>query len=428
MTTRRDYLGRVLLAIAVFAVLIGCQLAELTPPTSTGTPTAPAYTSTPVPPTTQTPTGSSEPPASPAPTLTSTDTPLPPTPSPTPDEAISERHITRGPYLQSVTTDSAIIVWETDQPTISSVVYGRTTACGSRTHDPALTTKHAITITDLAPYTTYYYNVTGRCLPPDISRTFKTAAGPDQTRFSFVVLGDTQSQPDVHRSIVERIISREPDFMLHVGDLVAAGNNASQWSTFFAIERDLLDHVPFFPTVGNHEDGADAYFQHFFLPGNEHWYTFDYGNARFVSLQVDGIGQFKPDTEQYAWLEQTLAANTQLWLIVFFHIPPFSCTKIDYPSRKGQELLVPLFEEYGVDIVFNGHDHNYQRSSVHDITYIITGGGGGPLYDVVRIEDYLIKYEVVHHFVHITADGNTLTGVALTSDGHEIDRFTLTNQ
>jgi len=427
---RQNLISGLILSIAIIIFLFGCWPTDtVVIPTSTVHHTAlpPTHTNTPLQTVTSQPTDSGTDTHAPTTTVAPQDTPTLPTPISTPAEAISEDHIRRGPYIQSITTNSAVIVWETDQPTPSSVIYGATPACSSRVDDPAQTTEHAIKITGLTPYTTYYYNVTGSCQAPDRSRTFKTAAGPDQTQFTFVVFGDTQSQPDIHRTVVEQINEMEPDFLIHTGDLVQAGNNTAQWETFFAIERDLLDHVPFFPTMGNHEDGADIYPQRFILPGNEQWYTFDYGNVRFVSLRVDGIAQFKPDTEQYAWIEDTLAANTQPWLVVYFHIPPFSGTEIDYPSRKGQELLVPLFEKYGVDVVFNGHDHNYQRSMVHGITYIISGGGGGPLYDVVLFEDHLITYEVTHNFIHGTVDGNTLSLVALALDGREIDRVTLTN-
>ena len=220
--------------------------------------------------------------------------------------------LARGPYLQSVTTSSIIVAWETDLPSPGKVVYGETEAYGSSVADPALDTRHAVTLTGLAPYTVYHYRVESG----GEDATFRTAAGPAQTAFTFVVFGDTRTQHQIHRAVVERIAAQSPDFVLHTGDLVEFGNVAHEWETFFEIERELVARAPLFPTLGNHEHSVSRYLDLFYLPGNERWYSFDYGNARFVCLQVSGIGGFGPGTEQYAWLEETLAANTQLWLFV----------------------------------------------------------------------------------------------------------------
>jgi len=67
-----------------------------------------------------------------------------------------------------------------------------------------------------------------------------------------------------------------------------------------------------------------------------------------------------------------------------------------------REALTPLFERYGVDIVFNGHHHNYQRSLVHGVTYIVTGGGGAPIYRIRRADEELLAYANTYHVVQIT--------------------------
>ena len=87
---------------------------------------------------------------------------------------------------------------------------------------------------------------------------------------TFVVFGDTRTQHERHRAVVERVAANEPDFVLHTGDLVADGTKRAQWDLFFAIERDLLAHAPLFPVLGNHEQQAALYFDfsavHFHLP------------------------------------------------------------------------------------------------------------------------------------------------------------------
>lgn len=345
-----------------------------------------------------------------------------PTPVPTPDCTL-----TRGPYLQSVTQHSIIVVWETDRPSAGEVAFGETAAYTNRHVDPVVGTRHAVTLTGLVSATTYHYRLESNGAPLSGDYAFQTAAAPDTPAFTFVVFGDTRTQHDVHRAVVARIEALGPAFALHTGDLVERGDLADQWETFFDIEEGMMAHIPLFPALGNHERDAVHYFDRFYLPGNERWYVFDYGNARFVSLQIDGIAPFDPQSEQYAWLEQVLAANTQPWLFVYFHIPPYSALREDEMEIAVRQTLTPLFEQYGVDAVFNGHHHNYQRSVVDGLPYIIAGGGGAPIYPITETEPNLVAYRNDYHALLITITGDTLSAVGVTADGEEFDPFTLTS-
>jgi predicted phosphodiesterase len=293
--------------------------------------------------------------------------------------------------------------------------------------DPVMGTRHAITLTGLEPYTTYHYRVESGGMPLSEGLTFRTAAGPAQTGFSFVVFGDTRTQHRVHQAVVDRILTVEPDFVLHTGDLVQAGSAPHQWETFFEIERELMARAPLFPALGNHEGAAPIYFDLFYLPGNERWYTFEYGNARFVCLQVDGFTDFGPGSEQYAWLEATLAANTQPWLFTYFHVPPYSsaahgAADEDYESSV-RSVLTPLFERHEVDVVFNGHKHNYERNEVGGITYIVTAGGGAPLYTMTDQELTQSVFKRAYHFVLVEIDGYRLEATVISNEGELLDKF-----
>ena len=355
----------------------------------------------------------------PLPTFTSAATLAPP-PTwtvPSPDTVIS-----RGPYLQSVTTSTIIVVWQTDQPSQGEVVYGETQDYDSIATDSTMDTRHVVTLTGLEPYTAYHYRIESSGAPLSTDFAFRTAAGPDQTRFTFAVLGDTQTQHQIHQEVVNRIVLLEPDFVLHTGDLVAMGSIVSLWEIFFEVERELMARVPIFPTLGNHEIDYPHYFDLFHLPGNERWYSFDYGNARFVCLQVDGIADYGPQSEQFAWLEETLAANTQPWLFVTFHIPPYS-SSIDAREGAIRRTLTPLFEQYGVDVVFNGHHHNYERNEVNDVTYVVTGGGGGTLSVMEEREPTRAAFAVAHHCVLLEIDGQHLQATVISHKGKVLDTF-----
>ena len=364
------------------------------------------------------------PPPTATPTSLPTSTPIAsPTPLPTSTPTLSLNTVlTRGPYLQSVTTNTIIVVWETDQPSQGEVAYGETEEYGSSAADSTMGTRHAVTLTGLEPYTAYRYRVESSGVSLSEDMTFRTAAGPDRTKFTFVAFGDTRTQHQVHQAVVDRIVTLEPDFVLHTGDLVALGSIIPYWETFFEVERELMARAPLFPALGNHEHNHPRYFDYFYLPGNERWYTFDYGNARFICLQVDGIADFGPQSEQYAWLEETLAANTQPWLFVYFHIPPYSSSP-DALEGDVRRTLTPLFEQYGVDVVFTGHHHNYERNEVNGVTYIVTGGGGAPLGVMEEREPTRVAFAVAYHCVLLEIDGQHLRATVISHKGKVLDTF-----
>jgi predicted phosphodiesterase len=330
--------------------------------------------------------------------------------------------LVRGPYLQSVTTNSIVVVWDTDLPSVGEVAYGEMEEYGSIVADPAVATHHAVTLTGLLPYTGYHYRVVsgGAALSEDA--VFRSAAGPEQTTFRFVVYGDTRTGHRAHQAIVDRIVGVEPDFVVHTGDLVESGWEVSQWDRFFEIEREMIARAPLFVTFGNHEGSSFYYFDQFHLPGNEKWYTFDYGNARFVCLKVDGESSYGPGSTQHNWLEETLAANTQPWLFAVFHIPPYSSVQ-DSEEDSVRQALVPLFEQYGVDVVFNGHKHNYERNEVNGISYVVTGGGGAPLYAMEEQEPAQAAFTMDFHFVLVEIDGDRLSASIISDEGELFDEF-----
>jgi predicted phosphodiesterase len=332
--------------------------------------------------------------------------------------------LTRGPYLQSVTTDNVIVVWNTDQLATSHVNYGPTTAYSFSVNSTLPLTHHALTLTGLAPDTVYHYQIASNGQPLSGDNAFRTADSPTQSDFSFVAFGDTRTGHSAHQSVVDRIVALGPDFVLHTGDFVNDGTRASEWTTFFAIEQNLLRQAPLFGVLGNHEKNSTHYFDAFHLPGNEQWYSFDYGNAHFVALRLDGYADYTPGSTQYAWLENDLANTNTLWKIVFLH-PPLHSSGRHGGNRDVRSALGPLFADYGVDLVFSGHDHDYERSIVGNVVYIVTGGGGAPLYEQENSNPYSVYFASIHHCVSISINDRTLTSVGVEPNGTQFDPFTL---
>jgi hypothetical protein len=393
--------------------------------TTTPSPSATATrTSTPSPSLTPTPSPTMTVAASPTATATSTLTPSPtPTATDIPDPIWSYADF--GPYLQSVTTDSVIIAWQTSKRRTGSVEFGETPDYGHVLEEKQARKRHHLMLTGLSPYTVYHYRVfnDGQAVHSDM--TFRTAAAAEHDSFNFVVYGDTQHHPQIQSAVAVRAVSHDPDFFLHMGDLVNDGESAEDWHAFFDLAAPLLARSPVYPTLGNHERRCEFYFDLFYLPGDERWYTFTYGEARFISLRVDEETGFEKGTAQHDWLKGTLQGNTQPWVVVFFHRSPYTSEYEGQEEIAIREALTPLFETHGVDLVLSGHNHNYQRSEAGGITYVVSGGGGGELSSSIEPDEYLVAHEVAHHYLFVQIEGQTLEAQALDLDGKTIDRFTI---
>ena len=344
---------------------------------------------------------------------------------------IASAEIIKGPYLQNVKTGGITVMWESDQPTQGIVLYGKTADYGETVVEPLEETEarriHEIHIRGLEIETTYHYKVlSGRDASPD--RTFQTAVRPDSP-FRVVYYGDNKNGPHMHRRNALQISAEKPNIVLQCGDLVNRGNIYSQWERlFFTPAKPLIDHVPIYPSLGNHEDNAEHYFRFFSLPRTESWYSFEYGNAHFVVLDSNE-DHLTAGSPQLEWLIEDLKTSQAPWKFVSFHHPPFTAGGNYYTHHRVRlkNLLHPIFEKYGVDIVFNGHDHNYERSrpiisaqGKRPVTYVVNGNGGTPLRYVGEREWTLISKRVFGYTV-VEVHGQRLELRGKTIDGDVID-------
>ncbi len=335
------------------------------------------------------------------------------------------------PYLQNVQTTSLVIQWQTSAPCDSRVIYGSTTAYGLEVYESTLATSHAVYLSGLTSDTTYHYKVfstdsTGTVSSAD--STFRTAfIGAEP--FRFVAYGDTRSYPSEHAAVISAILASAPRFVLHTGDFANDGTNASAWrSEFFRPAQPLLATTCLYPTFGNHEYHASLYYNFFTTPsgggtGSEQWYSFNFGNSHFISLDTEA--DYSPGSAQYNWLVRELQAVTTDWLFVFTHYPAFS-SGAHGGSASVRQWLVPLFEQYGVDMVFTGHDHLYERSFNNGIYYIVTGGGGAPLYSCGTTSNPASQFcRPIQNYCVVDINGLTATFSARDKAGTAFDTLTL---
>lgn len=357
--------------------------------------------------------------------------------------------ITRGPYLQSVTTTSIVVVWDTETVGEASLHYG-VEGLDQIAESRSSGFHHEVRLEGLSADTSYTYAVfeDGERLSDDFS--FHTAV-EGRTPFRFVAYGDTRSDAEAHSRVVQAI-AEEGDlaFYINTGDMVSSGENASEWDEFLEIESDLMANIPFFGSIGNHDEddgNADPYFDAFVMPTNspqpEAYYSFDYGNAHFVAL--DGHINVQPwylcalnglfmddcfDPEQLAWLEDDLHqahARADIdHIFVATHIGPYS-SKEGRSGNAHMRALLQLFMNTGVTAIISGHDHYYEHGLTSvGIHYVISGGGGAPLYDIssASFDPHEVFYnESVHHHVVFEVMGEFVRVRAQTTEGRILEEF-----
>jgi len=366
------------------------------------------------------------------------------------------------PYLQMATQTSIVVRWETSRPATSLVRYAEEVDFERDADGQEVRTKpifssersvsgdarlHEVTLEGLAPDRAYYYRVEsmddqGRLLSSPVL-SFQTARTP-ATPFAFCVISDTQGNPEVSGRIAAHAWELRPNFLLHPGDLVSTGGDKRQWvEEFFGSMKPLLERVPFYPVLGNHEQDARYYYDYVSLPDPEYYYTFEYGNAQF--FMIDSNRRVDPSSEQYRWLDDALRRSSARWKIVCYHHPAYSSDENDYgntwtgPSTQGDPRtreLVPLYDFHGVDLVWNGHIHSYERTwtlradkavdSGRGTVYMITGGGGGSLETPGPVRPWFQNnVRRGHHFSFVAVNGSTMEIKSFDQEGRLFDQLVI---
>ena len=242
---------------------------------------------------------------------------------------------------------------------------------------------------------------------------------------NIVIYGDTRTGDDIHRQITDLIVRTRPTVVFHTGDLVSTGSQPDDWARFNAISAPLRAIAEFYPALGNHEGGSALFFNNFHLPNNEQWYSVQRNRICFVVLNSEAATNV--NSPQYHWLDSTLAAAAATDSIEFkvaiIHHPPYSSSEHTEDEKGLRLTLVPLFERYKVAVVFSGHDHDYERSYCGGIYYIVTAGGGAPLYDRARNLPCSQEFAKKYHFCRLARVGDRMIVTVVGVDSQVIDKF-----
>lgn len=302
---------------------------------------------------------------------------------------------------------------------------------------------HKAEATGLEPETIYSYRV-GSGVDKEWSSIaiFMTEA-QNTNIFSFINVTDSQGVTEQDFALWGKTLNKAfetfpaASFIVHNGDFTEEPEDEEAWFNLFTKAQTWVTKYPLMPVTGNHDevDGdADRFVSHFNVPDNGAEdaitgtsYSFDYGTAHIVVLNTES--EIKAQTK---WLREDLANTDQPWLIAAIHRPAYGGN-----SYKKIDDWVDVFDEYGVDLVLQGHNHEYARSypmkdgeiaeDGKGTVYVVTNTAG-PKFNEKKDDQF---YHAVHFqnekqmFAGISVNGDTLTYEAYDVDGSKLDEFVI---
>ncbi|MBB5635181.1 hypothetical protein HDF26_002093 [Pedobacter cryoconitis] len=382
-------------------------------------------------------------------------------------------------FAPKVYPDRVILTW-TENPAVSQTVTWRTdtTILGSKAQikeeDSSPSMEQAITSYDADSrilsggnnyITANYHHVTFNKLKPNTVYAYRvgsgeywsewfqfTTASQTDKPFSFIYLGDAQNDIRSKWSrVIRKAFSHQPDarFIIHTGDLINRSDNDTEWGEWHYGGGFINGMIPSIPSPGNHEYirnkqrvlTLDPHWGvQYTLPANgpkgleKSVYYVDYQNVRVISLDSQMIILDEESAKiQYQWLEKVLRENTNLWTVVTFHHPIFSTAK-SRDNKEFRERFKPLFDQYHVDLVLQGHDHTYSRGQnlprglsgreASGPVYLVSVSGP-KMYKVDGAKWMNVSLENTQLFQLIHIDHQDLKFEAYKTSGELFDAFSL---
>ena len=316
---------------------------------------------------------------------------------------------------------------------------------------------------------TYTYRAYDKYVDVGTETATLTTKDLDADTFTFAHVSDSQShegEGTAFGKVLANVVGNN-DFILHTGDVVENSKQEIEWERMLDDNFAYLSRIPMMAISGNHETtykcGSNETYKHFHNKIEKqdtelgYYYSFVYGNAKFIMLNTNRLSGSKLTSDQYNWLIDELENNTATWTFVALHNPLYSAGVYGSdPSRNSisvalRNQLQGIFAEYGVDVVLQGHDHLVSRThaidaegnpiketweTVGDISYSQDPDGviyimSGPAGHQTRVPNenmdaslyYYAKASNASSWSEFAIDGNTLTVTVKYVSGTTVSEY-----
>ncbi len=270
----------------------------------------------------------------------------------------------------------------------------------------------------------------------DVARDSITMPNADRS-VKFAIIGDSgRGSKEQHEVAQQMALYRQRfnfEFVLMAGDNIYEGP-ASEQDYRLKFEdpyKALLDAgVKFYAALGNHDDTNQIYYRPFNM-GGERYYTFVPPvdpltrwdtRVRFFALDSTYLTR-----DQLRWFEKESAESRAEWKIVFLHHPLYTSGRYGLAARGMRLALESAFVNGGVDVVFQGHEHIYQRTNLQNgILYFVTGGAGSLRAGDAQASSVMARsYDRDYHFMLAELNDDGFYFQAINRLGETVDAGTL---
>jgi hypothetical protein len=239
----------------------------------------------------------------------------------------------------------------------------------------------------------------------------------------FAVLGDFGTGDPSEYQVAAQMAAfrtRFPfEFVITTGDnIIGRQDGAADFAQKFERPFELLlrARVRFYATLGNHDKASNRSYAPWNMNGRR-YYTFAVGNVRFFALDSN-----RPDRTELAWLDEALRNAHEEWKICYFHHPLYSDGVRHGPALELRVLLEPILVRHGVNVVFSGHDHVYERLTPQQgISYFVTGAGGQDVRTLRRSAATAAAFDREQTFTAVEVHGAELYFQTVSRSGTTVD-------
>jgi hypothetical protein len=245
----------------------------------------------------------------------------------------------------------------------------------------------------------------------------------------FAIIGDTGTGSKQQYQTAEQLARFRGifpfEFVLMLGDNLYGGEKPKDFTSKFErpYETMLKDGVKFYATLGNHDDPNQRFYERFNMKG-QRYYTFKpRDGVRFFSLDSNYL-----EKQQIEWLEKELSGSSSEWKIAFFHHPLYSSGERHGPDEDLRKVLEPLFLKHGVNVVFSGHEHFYERLKPQKGIHYFIEGSSAKLREgnISKSEQTAKGFDTDTTFMLCEIDGDQLYFQTITRTGQTVDSGVIT--
>ena len=378
--------------------------------------------------------------------------------------------LTRGPYLEDPTQTTVVLRWQTDTTSPGWLEYGPAPRCNQIMTVTPEAYSHKAVLYGLVPnqdfcYRLYIYNRKRDGVQEPVEGTFRTLFSPERKIVNFLAIGSTGAEAAVdeegkplfdeaeraRENLASLMESEKSDFIIHTGNLTHSGLNEEANQEFFTPFREVLKKNPLFVALGPNEYGParESRDSKSFLNNNytryhtmtwsnatPKYYSFDTANARFIFLDANvTLGavwgpEIEADSAQTKWLKTTLAGAAEKWKIVVVNAPVYS-SGANGANNAVFAAWSKIFEDYGVKLVLQGGDANYERTfpmfrgetKPRGVTYLTLGTAAPKPTKREHPDPSTARFVSARHYASVKIVDRKLSVKVYSERGKQLDAF-----